>query len=863
MTATSLDCSDPARPSPRRLLLHVGLALLSTPVPGGLLISGRLLIQRRWRSGLAAIALTLLVTGAGVGAVFWLPARISTTAGLILLSWAAVGAALAFVEARCRVGPGEETVGEPQAWSQVATWTCATLVALIPWAFFLASVFSRWGMEFFGKPSMAKLVVLMALLFLAPLGAVVGLARALLRRPHRPGPPVVFGLANAVVLGTLIGLVLLRDWLVKELAGFESIDTTPALSEAWFLVLMGLLAGPLLWLAHYLSEASGVRDFGVRWTAAAGVIFLLILNIDLLTSTTPVAWRLEAAKRAAAAGSHEAASHHWSWVVARAPAIRTTRTAIETGAREALRARRPEMARRLLESADAEFGYEVSSIDLRDMAARLLRSDLDLAEVSEAPVRPIRREGYLDVNWSALLTAVRAARPDLRESELKSRLRDVSLSAESIKLEAKEPMLALRFVAGLFDCVALAIPFERHREALDAGLPALFLSSRSGYWRLLHWTAPASDAVQWLDYADWGDTGEELDRASRRDLLSAEGDEGVHGRRIVAAIGQLGARSRLAERLNRQGGWVFVVVRSEDERRWLETFPESRLRARELERTEASRAAFYQRAFDLALTIAGDLPPGWARDELLAAAWLGSESRWYVAPGLEEEARAAAEDRLSPGRLERGSPWFLEHLLTLSESELACGRRQAALDASLAIRPSSTALLTERLELAVAERDLGVAAELVLRRVVTRRWSSAAILEALQLLAPVKGAGDSPASREALELLLARLPLVPETEDGSPRRRAVLAPYCAARAALTGRVEGSVTWWRRAVELEPLEASYRARLAEALEATGQTWLAARQRERSAMLVPVARCATSLPDAGAVVASGMATLEVGR
>jgi hypothetical protein len=838
------------------VLLHASLALLATPLAPGLLIVGRLATARSWLAALVALGWTAGTTAAGLAIAFYLPVSLWTAASLIAAVWLVAGIGLSLLEVSYEVTPPLEIVPERRLGRQIATWTCATVIALVPWAFLLAALFSRWGSAFFAKPSMAKQVVQMVLLFLVPLGAALGLARGLLRRPHRPGPPALFGLANAAVLGSISGALLLYDWLETELIGLESLNTTPTLTEAWFLVMLGILAGPMLGFAHYLSESRSVGDFALRWVAAGVALFLFAINAELLTSASPVERRVAAAQAAAAEGSHHRAARQWAWIVSRTPRIAATGTAIRTGARDALEAGRPEMARALLASVDREFSAEVGAVELGEISSRILGTELDLSQIVEAPIHPIRRESYLDSSWSALLTAVRSVWPELQEAQLKSQLRDISTSVAAIELQDVEEMLQLRLVAGLFGCRVLAIPFERHLEVLESGHPVLFFSDASYSWKLLHWSAPGADAVQWLDYSHWGDTGERLDRASSRDLLGVVADAGARDLRILAAVGRLGAQSRLSQRLERKGGWVFVLVDSASEESWLERFPGAASRARHLADVEAARGLFDQRAFSYALRVAAELPAGSSRNELLAASWLDSESRGHIGSDLEAEARAAAYSQLEAGRVRSSSGWFLEHLRSLSEGELGCRYRREALDEMLEIRPWSSALIAERLTLAVSEGDPARAATLALDLAREGEWSSVSVLTALGELAPLAGVGESPEGRAALETLTARVPLLAETADGSVRRRTNLASYCAGRAALIRDIAESTEWWRCAVEHEPLQASFRSRLADALERNGEAWAAARELEQSELLTPARSCETPIDGDGVATASGM-------
>jgi hypothetical protein len=81
-------------PLPRRLLLHGSLAVLATPLPGGLLLGARWIAARRIGAGLLAMAAALAVTGLGLGIGLFVPVSLVPAAAAILLLWLAAGDAL-------------------------------------------------------------------------------------------------------------------------------------------------------------------------------------------------------------------------------------------------------------------------------------------------------------------------------------------------------------------------------------------------------------------------------------------------------------------------------------------------------------------------------------------------------------------------------------------------------------------------------------------------------------------------------------------------------------------------------------------------------------------------------------------------
>ena len=62
--------------------------------------------------------------------------------------------------------------------------------------------------------------------------------------------------------------------------------------------------------------------------------------------------------------------------------------------------------------------------------------------------------------------------------------------------------------------------------------------------------------------------------------------------------------------------------------------------------------------------------------------------------------------------------------------------------------------------------------------------------------------------------------------------RRFYAPYCAARAHLSGTGRGTVKWWRRAVDLDTKNSRYLRHFADALEGAGMSGEARTMRQRA-------------------------------
>jgi hypothetical protein len=817
-------------PLPRRLVLHGVLALLATPLPGGLLLGARAIAARRVGAGLLLMAAALAVTGLGAGIALLAPISLAPAAAAVYLLWLAAGLAAGWVETRAGLAPEVPWTDEPRTGVQVLTWSAAVAVVGVLLAFGMATVTTRWGDGIFAKPSGPRQVLLMILLVLAPVGAIVGLVRAALRRPFRLGAPVVFA-ASFYLAGLAVAAAgPLFKWLARGLSRTEELVVSNGLARSSDVWLIALAAGLYLAMALYMAEARRTLELIQRWAVAAALSFLFLWSFDLAAGDGPVSWRNRWAMTAAGAAGenrHADAARHWAWAVTRAPRDGITAGLAVKGAREALLAGDADLARTLLSRIDAGLVREHPGGLEAGTAKALLASRMDLGAVRSVKIAPVFQEGSLDTRWSALLTAARAVRPDLGETEVKQKLQDLASSASSTDLPELSPLQQLRVVADLFGARAVAFPWSERDRVLAAGVPVLVRVPPTGHWILVFWSAPGADAVIALDYSLWG-MGEKEDMDQDEVARLLVGSEGPESRaaRAQARVGVLLPASRLGAVLSRDGGGIgeggeggmaFALV-SPKSSPALPDLPAD-LTTLELARREMERSAFGR-----GLALAAQLPPGPARDELLAYAWLDPQGRSRL--GDVEEPAAGAAGRLARGGIGSASPWLVEELVaqTWDTREPFCALRESVLRASLVLRPTESGHVLELEKKAAATGRSAEASGLALRSAASHNWASAYVLEALEPLALMPNAGSDPRARAGLEQLLDRVPpLVGSQSKASDfTLRSIHPEYWAARAALARDPEAAAERWRRAVELKPKSARYRLRLAEALERAGRT-----------------------------------------
>ncbi len=835
----------PPGPPAWRFLFHAGLAGMASPVPGGLLVTARFLGAGR---SLAAAAALSVAAGGGLLALavaLLLPVPAPTAGTLVCLIAVATGLASAWQESRMGVAPGR-VAGDRRLGLRLALWGLVLPVVWIPVAWLITLCTGRWGAEVMFKPSLQGRILVSAVVWLMPLGAALGLARGFLGRRFRVAAPIVFAAALPVLAVSLSvasggARLLQRLWILPRREAWPPNLGGDALRFFGY----GCLALLLVAAAEYLSDAASVRGFLIRSAAVVGVMLAGGVHGEVMNSALPVAMRERAADRQAARGDDAAAARHWAWVIRRAPVARGTCRAIEQCAVSALRAGDAGLARWALEQARGDLAGQFPCATTARAAAAVLATSLGTGGAVGVRSPPVRPESYLSNAWCAVLTAVRAARPELSEVRLKNRLQALSSNPDEISLPGMDGFDDARWAARLLGGEPLVVPAGRAEELLGQGRPVLFRDPVHKAWGVMVWSAPAADAVLWLDYGRW-DRGRErpLSRAEVQQLVSsvepAEQDRGS----VRAEVGRLGSASLLKTALAADGGWVVAVVPRSREGAFeapAGTRPEG---GDALALLWRARHAVEKRAYLMAARLAGGLPAGPARDEILAVSAFGLRAPILPDPSRTPPAEAAraAERLLRPGGLEGLSPWALQQMEGMAARlpAIGCGVHREVLERLLAWDPDDARILEKLLAHAVVEGRGEDVVRLALDLARARWFGPDAVLDALRVIAPL--VEDAPSARGALRALIRRLPrMVPESAEGLPVPRGTLAPYCAARAALARHPEDAVRWWQRTVEIDPKRPTYQRRLAAALAAAGRAEEAAAARARYMEIAGVERC----------------------
>ena len=845
------DDARPAGPA-RRFLFHAGLSVLASPLPGGLLVASRQLSAGRPFGALLTLLSAVAATGAILLAAFLLPVSAPVAGVVLTLMAAAGGAAIAWREMVAGLAPRTRVPGDRRLVLRAVLWGLVVPVIWIPIAWFIATASSPWGAEAILKPSMQWRVLAAAVLWLAPLGVAVGVARGLLERRFRIGTPLAFAATLPALFIAMLPGVTAMQFVHTSLLLPQLNAWPPAFGgDLKFYGEMVLAMFLLLSAADYLSDGPGIRSFLLRLSILAGVFVTALLHTDVLDSTLPVAARQRIAYDQAAQGDDAAAARSWRWILRRAPEASVTCDAVEQCALAAIRAGRPEEAREALARLDEQVLAEFPCAAMKTMAEALLRTPLDTTGAETATAPPVRPETYLDSSWSAVLTAVRAALPEVSEALIKDRLRRLSTDSREIDLPRLDGFDDLRMMVRRLGCEAFAAPAGRMGDLLAQGRPVLFRDPLRRKWGLVIWRAPGADAIVWLDYTRW-DTERErpLTRRELRQLL--RGDDRLDPGRgaVYAEVRALGSESLLRSRLARDGEWVAVLAPAAEGGRPSAPdgtdVPGGDLLVRIWEGRHRVESGAYRFASDLAAR----LPPGPASGEILEIGHAGEQGREAPLPGrvLPGVSSASAGRRLSPAAIERLSPWALRQVVDLGErlSSLACEVRQAALERLVRDLPDNAPLLEKLLDQTVATGGESVIVRTAIDLARARSFAQPAVLRALEVTAPL--AADRPEAKAAVAELLRRLPRASAVDQESGHADTVpvrpwksMAPYCAARAALADRPREAARWWRRAVEIDPLRVAYRIRLAESLEATGDKDEAARHRRAARDLEEVPAC----------------------
>lgn len=850
------DCPEggDARPAGpvRRFLFHAGLSVLASPLPGGLLVASRQLSAGHPFGALVTGLSAVAATGAVLLAAFLLPVSAPVAGVILTLMAAAGGAAIARLEAQAALAPLTRVPGDRRLVLRAVLWGLVVPVIWIPLAWFIATLSSPWGAEAILKPSMQWRVLAAAALWLAPLGVAVGLARGLLERRFRIGTPLAFAATLPALFISMLPGVTAMQFVHNSLLLPELNAWPPAFGGDWkFYGELALGMFLLLSAADYLSDGPGIRSFLLRLSILAGIFVAALLHTDVLDSTLPVAARQRIAYDQAATGDDAAAARSWRWILRRAPVASVTCGAVEQCALAAIRAGRPEEAREALGRLDGRLLAEFPCAATKNLADALLRTPLDTTGASTAAAPPVRPETYLDASWSAVLTAVRATLPDVSEAQIKDRLRKLSTDSREIELPRLDGFDDLRMMVRRLGCEAYAAPAARIGDLLTRGRPVLFRDPLRRQWGLVIWRAPGADAVVWLDYTRW-DTERDrpLTRRELRQLL--RGDDRLDPGRgaVYAEVRALGSESLLRSRLARDGEWVAVLVPAPEGGRGHAPDGTDVPKGDLLVRIWDVRHRIESGAYRLAADLAARLPPGPATGEILEIGNAGDRGREAPLPGRVQPAASAAsaDHRLTPAAVGRLSPWALRQVVDLGErfAGLACEVRLAALERLVRDLPDNAPLLEKLLDQALATRVEPVIVRTAIDMTRARSFEQPAVLRALEVVAPL--AGDRPEAKAAVAELVRRLPRVSASDEESShnegvpvRARMAMAPYCAARAALADRPREASRWWGRAVEIDPLRAAYRIRLAEALEATGDKDEATRQRRAAHDLEEIPSC----------------------
>ena len=836
----------------RRFLFHSGLSVFASPLPGGLLVASRQLSAGRPLGALLTVLLTLAATGAGLLVAFLLPVAAPVACLLLVLIAAAGGAAIAWRETQAGLAPLTRVPGDRRLVLRAVLWGLVVPVLWIPLAWFIATLSSPWGPEAIFKPSMQWRVLVAAALWLAPLGVAIGLARGLLERRFRIGTPLAFAATlPALVLAMLPGVTTM-EFVHKNLLLASLNAWPPAFGGDWkFYGEFALAAFLLLTAADYLSDGPGIRSFLLRLSILAAVLVAALLHNDVLDSALPVAARQRIAYDQAARGDDAAAARSWRWILRRAPVASVTCRAAEQCALAAIRAGSPDEAREALERLDGRLLAEFPCAGTKRMAEALLLTSLDGAGAATAAAPPVRPETYLDSSWSAVLTAVRAALPEVSEAQIKDRLRKLSTDSREIELPRLDGLDDLRMMVRRLGCEAFVAPAAKMADLLARGRPVLFRDPLRRKWGVVIWRAPGADAVVWLDYTRWDAERERpLTRREVRQLL--RGDDRLDPGRgeVFAEVRALESESLLRARLAGDGEWIAAIVPAPDGGRGPAPEGSDPIQGDLLVRIWEGRHRIESGAYRLAGDLAGRLPPGAASAEILEIGRAGDESREAPLPGRAIPAgrTSMAGPRLTPAAVERLSPWALRQVIDLGEtfSGLACEVRQAALERLVRDLPDDAPLLEKLLDQTLASGGEPAIVRTAIDLARARSFDQRSVLRALEVVAPL--AAGRPEAKTAVAELLRRLPHASGPRDDSGPGDSVplrpwksMAPYCAARAALADSPREAVRWWRRAVEIDPLRAAYRIRLAELLESTGDKDEAARQRRAARDLEEVPSC----------------------
>jgi len=833
-------------PWPRRLLLHVALALLATPVPGTVVLVTRASANRRF-----GVALLALLAGGGLTATATVilvraPLSLAWAACAGLGLWLAAGLVLFAIERRARLAP-EIELGSADVGRRLLVWPLVALVGWIPVAFLMVNFATHWGVSVFFKPSLPVHTLMAGLSWLVPIGVAIALVRAGLRRPFTTAAPLAFAAALPTLLLIEIIATALRMWLMREVFLLQwQVEAVGASASYGRYLSIGLwiLALQFVALATYLSDARGIRSFGRHALATLGVTIGFIVNEGLIDSSIVVQMRYSRAVAAAARGQDEIASGYWAWIARRAPRATFGDRVVELGVGSSLRAGRPDRARALLDSTTALL-EESSLSDLARQLPSLSEQEIASGSPHRLEVAAIQPEPYLTDSWCAALTAAGAAYPEKTESELKQALQVLSLSHEDLELDPLDGFDDLRVMARALGGEALAAPVDALPTILEAGHPALMRDPARRRWLLI--TALHSTQVfELLDYHLWDRERErpyEPGDATR--FATGEDPNDEHRRRLAVESRRLATRGELEARLGLDGTWLGVIVSAGDAAEMAQRLGLEERHGDELVRLWQARHALSEAAPRRAARLAGSMAMGRPRSEIELL------SRSRLARGDHLEPAAAAESTVTVSDVETASPWGVLELCTLGQTtDLPCTVRDRLLDRLHEIAPSSTEIGLAILKRRLTQGRIDEATSIANRLAREARMDPQTIADMLFVLATL--AADDVTVQASVAWMLARLPPFSASEHGWPWTLESLPAYFAGRAALAPSPVQSVPLWRKAVRLAPTRDELHRALAAALEADGDSDAAAASRRTADRLRGTDACEVVLPPCNGVM-----------
>ena len=819
---------DKGFPRARILFLSV-LCLLTTPLPFGFLVAGRLFLQQQARRG--SLVLGLSLGGFTAGSVVSLLAPVSGWVALTLtcLCWILTGTAIGVLEKRFGVAPTAPTTGRVRPVAEILSWVAAALLALLPWALVVGPMLSRWGWTLYRKPSMATQLLTVLLLMAIPLGILVGLVRAFgLRRGYSSSSPILFPLSLHVAV-LIWGLVLFGVFLIAdELFRIEDIPSEPTERYVLILLAIGLWIGvPLFGFASYLAESRGVRRGILRCLAVGGLALGSVFSLFLTDASTGTHWHVLRAESSAESGHYDRAVDHWNWVFKRSPLCDRTPEYLQIAVRDALLAESPSEAQQFLARVNDDSKALVDLPWVAPMAQEFRLTPTSLQSIRKASIQPIQSEEYLGRLWSPLLTAVRSARPDLEEGEIKRTLQQISMDPDSNSLPSATYPWAAETVAGLFELEVLGVQPTQYESVLSSGLPIL-ASRADENWQVVWWMDPEANSMITLNYDLWDFEDSELN-SSRLSLEISKEESNT--------LLRLAKLSRPSVLPAPEGVlWTAIVlVPKTQAAEWHRRLPKGRSIAEQHAIRTHLAVAFNRGASRYVRSRLDTLENPAARQEFESLLALAEKQTTDSYP----EQLKAALSLLFENRAT--SSWYVTRLQDFSQNNQAvdCDSKSRLLDARQVFEPDDDGIRSLRLSLALARGSHDEAADLALSLVRSKSWDSETTLKVLQALSVVPNVGDHPRTRDAISTLADSL--WPILLDSDPMRLSAHPAYWASLAALDEDPSERTKRWSRAVELAPNDWKLRARFADSLEVSGDPLGAERHRRTVLARAPAPRC----------------------